>query len=183
MLASTGVESIVLRLPMGDNQTYLLHLSVYIQDNRDAIKRYKLGSVRVEPDFQELDSIIEGVHLLNDTTNDTDLVRAQLADLDPNIQSQVLTSLLTLMNAINAEMIETSIQSSCFISIEPYISDCLFSLIDGLSSLDVAVPALDEDDHPSVGFHSHPMYRHSVAFFRTLHRFRMLLLGMHTRNI
>ena len=115
MLASTGLNKIELRLPPGANQTSVLNLRVDIQDTLLAVTRCQLDSVYVGNDREELIAIVDGTQLLNDSSNDTDPIRVQLEDPDPNIRSQVLTSLSKLLNDLNDEIIENSIHSDDFL--------------------------------------------------------------------
>lgn len=73
--------------------------------------QYKLGSVHVRTDREELFAIIDGTQLLNDSSNDTDPIRVLLSDPDRSIQSQILTTLSKLMNNLDDENIENSIHS------------------------------------------------------------------------
>lgn len=112
MLTSTGLDTIELRLPPSPNETYPLNIRVHIQDKLGAVTTCRLGSVYVQTDREEMFAIIDGTQLLNDSSNDTDLIRVLLSDPDRNIQSQILTSLSKLMNDLDDANIQNSIHSN-----------------------------------------------------------------------
>lgn len=111
MLASTGIDRMLIRLPAGANETGMLFLRVNIRDRLCAVRHYDLNPVQVKNDFETILSIIEGIDLFNDTLNDTDPIRFRLHNLDPNIQGQALVSFSRMMNDLNKRMIEKATES------------------------------------------------------------------------
>ncbi|CAF4358645.1 unnamed protein product, partial [Adineta steineri] len=100
IVAYSLVSTFQVRLPLGDDQTSLVHLTVYIRDTLDCITKFNLSSVTVISDS------IGITNLINDIQNSpnqltTNPISQLLASGNQNIVAQVITSLSQQFNKIN----------------------------------------------------------------------------------
>ncbi|CAF4263664.1 unnamed protein product, partial [Adineta steineri] len=110
IIAYSSVSTFQVRLPLGDDQTSLVHLTVYIRDTLDCITKFNLSSVTVISDSIGITS------LLNDIQNSsnqltTNPVIQLLASGNQNIVGQVITSLSQQFNNINNENVDQAVSN------------------------------------------------------------------------
>ena len=110
ILAFTTLSTIEVRLPVADENTSLINITVYIRDMFDCAAEYDIGPVLVVPDSPE---IIKLIDILQDRNND--VVTNPIIDLLTNSNEitigQILISLAHELNRMNTQTIETMIAS------------------------------------------------------------------------
>ncbi|CAF4054709.1 unnamed protein product [Adineta steineri] len=110
IIAYSLVSTFQVRLPLGDDQTSLVHLTVYIRDTLDCITKFNLSSVTVTSDSIGITS------LLNDIQNSpnqltTNPIIQLLASGNQNIIGQVITSISQQFNRMNNKNIDQAISN------------------------------------------------------------------------
>ncbi|CAF4247134.1 unnamed protein product, partial [Adineta steineri] len=110
IIAYSLVSTFQVRLPLGNDQTSFVHLTVYIRDTLDCITKFNLSSVTVTSDS------IGIMNLINDIQNSSNQLTTNpiiqlLASGNQNIIGQVITSLSQQFNNINNENINQAISN------------------------------------------------------------------------
>ncbi|UJR18137.1 hypothetical protein I4U23_005037 [Adineta vaga] len=107
IIAYSSISTYQVRLPIGDNQTSLLHLIVQIRDQLDCIIELNISSVTVRRDTITISNLINDI--LNSTTSIINPIIQLLKTENQNIVGQILTSLSQQLNDINDENIDQAI--------------------------------------------------------------------------
>ncbi len=108
IVAFSAVSIFQVRLPAGDDQTALLHLSVQIRDTLDCITEYNMSSIAVLPDLVGITDLISDMQSSSSAIS-TNPIFQLLASGNQNIVSQVITSLSQQFNKINSESLNTAV--------------------------------------------------------------------------
>ena len=100
------------RLPAGNDQTPLIHLTVYIRDNLECIKELNITSIHVVPDTAGIADLVNAIQSppSSNTVNSNPIVRL-LASGNQNTVGQVITSLSQQFNKKNRESIDYAVSS------------------------------------------------------------------------
>jgi hypothetical protein len=110
IIAFSSLPNFQVRLPAGDDPTFLLNLVIYIRDTYDTTTRYNISSVIVMPDTEE---ILELIHILQNSTNEltSNSFVQLLASENQNIVSQVITLISQQLNTMNSQSIQNAISN------------------------------------------------------------------------
>jgi hypothetical protein len=110
IVAFSAVSIFQVRLPVGDDLAYVLHLMVYIRDQLDCITQFNLTSVTVIPDFDEINDLINIIQTSSNKTIANAIVQL-LASENQNIVAQLLTSFFQQLNKMNNENLAKAVSS------------------------------------------------------------------------
>jgi len=110
MLGFTTQSSFQIRLPVGDDHTSLLNMSVLIRDMLNCVAQYNMQTVMVIPDSAGITTLIDAVQQPTNEANSNPLVQL-LASGNQNTVGQVITSLSQVFNKMNSESVESAVAS------------------------------------------------------------------------
>ena len=99
-----------MQLPIGDNQTSVLHLIVYIRDQLDCVTELNISSVTVVADAAAVANLISDVQGSSRAKTANPIVQL-LASGNQNIVGQVIASVSQQFNQMNAETIDKAVSS------------------------------------------------------------------------
>ena len=110
IIAFSSLPDFQVRLPAGNDPTFLLQLFIYIRDTYDTTTRYNMSSVIVMPDTED---IIKLIHILQNSTNEltSNSFVQLLASENQNIVSQVITLISQQLNTMNSQSIQNAISN------------------------------------------------------------------------
>ena len=101
IIAFSPLPTLQIRLPAGDINTSLLHLSVAIRDKMDCVTRVNLSSVLVTTDSNEIREFLR-----SQQASTTDPIVHVLSSGNQNAVGQVLSSLSQHFNRINTQALQ-----------------------------------------------------------------------------
>ncbi|CAF4314121.1 unnamed protein product, partial [Adineta steineri] len=104
------ISTFQVRLPLGDDQTSLVHLTVYIRDTLDCITKFNLSSVTVISDSIGIMNLINDIQNASNQLTTNPIIQL-LASGNQNIVGQVITSLSQQFNNINNENINQAVSN------------------------------------------------------------------------
>ena len=110
IIAFSPISTFQVRLPVGDDQTSLLHLVVHIRDTLDCITEFNMSSVTVLPDSVGIANLINDIQSSSGGITTNPIVQL-LASGNQNIVGQVIISLSQQFNKMNNENVDTAVSS------------------------------------------------------------------------
>ncbi|UJR11342.1 hypothetical protein I4U23_015523 [Adineta vaga] len=110
ILGYSAVSTFQVRLPPGDNQTALVHLTVHIRDTLNCITEFDLSPVLVVSDMTTITNLINDIHSTSDRTM-TNGINQLLTSENQNIVGQLITSLSFIFNQWHYQMIEKAVSN------------------------------------------------------------------------
>ncbi|CAF4173255.1 unnamed protein product, partial [Adineta steineri] len=110
IIAYSLISTFQVRLPLGDDQTSLVHLTVYIRDTLDCITKFNLSSVTVISDSIGIMNLINDIQNASNQLTTNPIIQL-LASGNQNIVGQVITSLSQQFNNINNENINQAVSN------------------------------------------------------------------------
>ncbi|CAF0892553.1 unnamed protein product, partial [Adineta ricciae] len=125
MIAFSSISIFQVLLPIGDDQTSTLHLTVYIRDSLDCVTQYNLSSVTVLSDLTEINDLVNSIQSSSDNSANSPLLQL-LASGNPNTVGQILSSVSQQFNKINNESVNKAVLSgipAASISVSPLGSE------------------------------------------------------------
>ncbi|CAF1184610.1 unnamed protein product [Adineta ricciae] len=138
IVAYSTVPIFQVRLPLGDNQTSLLHLIVDIRDELDCITQYNISSVTVLADSAAIISLVNDIQH-SPTRNP---IIQLLASGNQNVVGQVITSVSLQFNQMNNENLDQAISNG--VPMASIVISSLNSLHEQQLSMSLNQSALDE---------------------------------------
>ncbi|UJR16871.1 hypothetical protein I4U23_003769 [Adineta vaga] len=127
IVAYSAISNFQVRLPAGDNQTSLLHLTIHIRDTLDCIIVLNISTVHVQADLVEITNLIDNINSQSNTRMTNPIVQS-LASENQNIVSQLINSLSQEFNKMNNEIVNQATSngiSTASISISSLTSQIL----------------------------------------------------------
>lgn len=111
MIAFSTAATIHVRLPAGDEQTFVLHLIVNRRDQLGLTQTIANMTTHVRPDFERFDQLIKNLelHFINPTS--TNLNDKWLSNGHLNTIVQEITSMAQILNKNNNDNIKFAVQS------------------------------------------------------------------------
>ncbi|CAF1149550.1 unnamed protein product [Adineta ricciae] len=103
-IAYSSISTYEVRLPMGDNQTSLLQLSVQIRDHLDCVTEVNVSSVIVRRDTAAINDFISAIQNSSSELSNNQIVQL-LASRNQNIVVQILTSISQQLNDESVQQI------------------------------------------------------------------------------
>ncbi|CAF1191151.1 unnamed protein product [Adineta steineri] len=110
MIAFSAVSIFQVRLPVGDDLTYVLHLIVSIRDTLDCVAETNISSISVLPDTAGIASLINDLQTSSSALTTNPIVQL-LASGNQNTVGQILSSLSQQFNTMNNENVENAVSS------------------------------------------------------------------------
>ncbi|UJR25703.1 hypothetical protein I4U23_007054 [Adineta vaga] len=110
IVAYSTLSIFSVQLPVGDNQTSLLHLSVNIRDQLDCITELNISAVTVISDTVAMTNLISDIQS-SSSGNTTNPIIQLLASENQNIVGQVLTSVSQQFNQMNNDIVDKAISN------------------------------------------------------------------------
>jgi hypothetical protein len=111
MIAFSPSSTFQIRLPAGDDLTYVLHLIVSIRDTLDCIAEANISSVSVVPDTARIASLINNWQTSPSKITNNPVVQL-LASGNQNTVGQVISSLAQQFNKMNSQSVENAVSSN-----------------------------------------------------------------------
>ena len=108
MISFSFLSTFQARLPVGNDQTSLLHLIIRIRDRLECITEFDLTSVYVRPDSAGMNDLMKDLQSSSTTTNP--IVRL-LASGNQNTVGQLISSISQQFNQKNNENLYNAISS------------------------------------------------------------------------
>ncbi|CAF1672869.1 unnamed protein product, partial [Adineta ricciae] len=108
IIAYSTVPMFKVLLPAGNNQTTLLHLTVYIRDQMDCTTVLNLSSVSVIPDTVAIINLINDIQSSSNRITTNSIIQL-LASENQNLVGQVLTSVSQQLNQMNDESLDQAV--------------------------------------------------------------------------
>ena len=112
MISFSFFSTFQARLPVGNDQTSLLHLIIRIRDRLECITEFDLTSVYVRPDSAGMNDLMN--NLQSSSTTNNPIVQL-LASGNQNTVGQVISSISQQFNQKNTENMNNAISSNHFI--------------------------------------------------------------------
>ncbi|CAF1302442.1 unnamed protein product [Adineta ricciae] len=125
MIAFSSISTFQVLLPIGDDQTSTLHLTVHIRDSLDCVTEYNLSSVTVLSDLTGINDLVNSIQSSSDNSANSPLLQL-LASGNPNTVGQILSSVSQQFNKINNESVNKAVLSgipAASISVSPLGSE------------------------------------------------------------
>jgi len=110
IIAFSSVSIFQVRFPPGDDQTSLLHLTIYIRDTLDCITQLNMSSISVIPDSVAIADLMSDIQSLSGEIITNPIVQL-LASENQNIVSQIIISLCQQFNKMNNENLNEAVLS------------------------------------------------------------------------
>ncbi|UJR19272.1 hypothetical protein I4U23_022401 [Adineta vaga] len=107
MIAFSTISIFQIYLPMGDNQTSLLHLVVHIRDQLECITEINISSLIVQSDSTTITNLINDIQISSSTNPIVQL----LASGNQNLVGQILTSISQQFDQISNEDLDKAISN------------------------------------------------------------------------
>ncbi|CAF1443700.1 unnamed protein product, partial [Adineta ricciae] len=108
IIAYSTVPMFQVLLPAGNNQTTLLHLTVYIRDQMDCTTVLNLSSVSVISDTIAVTNLINDIQSSSNRSTTNSIIQL-LASGNQNLVGQVLTSVSQQLNQMNDESLDRAV--------------------------------------------------------------------------
>ncbi len=106
MIAFSPVSTFQVRLPAGNDPTFLIHLIIDIRDELDCITEFNISSVSVIPDSDEITDLINNIQ----SSTNNPFIRI-LAGENQNLVGQLIISVSQQFNNMNIKNIDTAVLS------------------------------------------------------------------------
>jgi hypothetical protein len=148
IVAFSAVSIFQVRLPVGDDFTYVLPLIIYIRDQLDCITQFNLTSVIVIPDFDEINDLIKIIQTSSNQITANSIVQL-LASGNQNIVAQVLTSFSQQLNKMNSENLAKAVSSKLDL-IKKRIEIIIFCFVDGIPATSISISSLNSQSYSGV---------------------------------
>ena len=110
MIAFSPDSTFQVRLPVGNDQTSLLHLIVYIRDAMECVTEVNITSVNVRPDSAQMNDLITNIQSPSPSTTSNPITQL-LSSGNPNTVGQVISSISQQFNKNNTENMNSAISS------------------------------------------------------------------------
>lgn len=101
-------------LPLGDNQTSLIHLIIHIRDQLNCITELNISSVIVLSDSLSINNLINDIQHVSIGSNVNPIIQL-LASGNQNLVGQIITSTSQQFNQINDKNTNKAISSKSFL--------------------------------------------------------------------
>ena len=109
MISFSPISTFQARLPVGNDQTSLLHLIVRIRDRLECITELNITSVYVRPDSAAMNDLINSLQSSSSSTNNP--IIQLLASGNQNTVGQVISSISQQFNKKNSESMNSAVSS------------------------------------------------------------------------
>lgn len=109
IISFSPVSTFEVRLPVGNDQTSLLHLIVRIGDTRQCITEIDITSVYVQPDSEGINDLLNSLQSPSLSTSNP--IGQLLASGNQNIVGQVISSVSEQFNKKNSESMNSAVSS------------------------------------------------------------------------
>ncbi|CAF4139161.1 unnamed protein product, partial [Adineta steineri] len=110
IIAFSPEDNFQVRLPVGDNETSLLNLVVYVRDLVGSVTQVNISSVNVIADLAIINDLIDKITNLSSTITNNPIVRL-LSSGNQNVVGQMITSLSQEFNQMNSENLDKAISN------------------------------------------------------------------------
>ncbi|CAF4003433.1 unnamed protein product [Adineta steineri] len=110
IIAFSPEDNFQVRLPVGDNETSLLNLVVYVRDLVGSVTQVNISSVNVITDLAIINDLIDKITNLSSTITNNPIVRL-LSSGNQNVVGQMITSLSQEFNQVNSENLDKAISN------------------------------------------------------------------------
>ncbi|CAF1124779.1 unnamed protein product [Adineta steineri] len=110
IIAFSPEDNFQVRLPVGDNETSLLNLVVYVRDLVGSVTQVNISSVNVITDLAIINDLIDKITNLSSTITNNPIVRL-LSSGNQNVVGQMITSLSQEFNQMNSENLDKAISN------------------------------------------------------------------------
>ena len=114
MISFSFLSTFQARLPVGNDQTSLLHLIIRIRDRLECITEFDLSSVYVRPDSAGMNDLMN--NLQSSSTTNNPIVQL-LASGNQNTVGQVISSISQQFNQKNNENMKSAVSSNYLLCI------------------------------------------------------------------
>jgi hypothetical protein len=111
MIAFSPLSTFQIRLPAGDDLTYVLHLIIFIRDTLECIAQANTSSVTVAPDTAGIASLINNFQTSSSGITTNPIVQL-LASGNQNTVGQIISSLSQQFNKMNSESVGNAVSSN-----------------------------------------------------------------------
>ncbi|CAF1131898.1 unnamed protein product [Adineta steineri] len=103
-------DNFQVRLPVGDNETSLLNLVVYVRDLAGSVTQVNISSVNVMTDLMIINNLIDKITNSSSTITNNPIVRL-LSSGNQNVVGQMIISLSQELNQMNSENLDKAISN------------------------------------------------------------------------
>ena len=110
MIGFSLTPTFKLRLPVGNNKSSLINVTVYIRDKYDSFTKYYISSVNVSKDTIEIENLFKSFKDSKSALTSNSFVKGLLAGNQNDI-GQILTSLSQQLNKINNDNLNNVVSS------------------------------------------------------------------------
>ncbi|UJR18997.1 hypothetical protein I4U23_022127 [Adineta vaga] len=141
IISFSNLPTFQMYLPIGDNQTSLLYLTVHIRDQLDCITEFNLSSVTVLPDLTIINDLINYTQNPSENIGTNPIIQL-LASKNQNLVGQVMTLVAQQFNEMSNENIDKAISNG--ISVTSISVSSLLTESTQQSSLPLNQSVLDE---------------------------------------
>ncbi|CAF3751894.1 unnamed protein product, partial [Rotaria sp. Silwood1] len=107
MIAFSPVSLFQVHLPVGDDQTFILNIVIYVRDLLDCLTEVNMSSVSVVPDSSAITNLINNLQSSSNSIQNNPIVQL-LASGNQNIVGQVITSVSQQFNKMNSESLDNA---------------------------------------------------------------------------
>lgn len=114
MLATTNESINTLRLPVGADDTWMLHLTIHIRDVFNGITKFEIPSIVVTPDWTEWNQFVESIQQPTNRSHITSIAQL-LNSTDTKTVQRTLISLAGILNFQNQKLIQHAATSASFL--------------------------------------------------------------------
>ena len=110
MISFSPLSTFQARLPVGNDQTSLLHLIVRIRDTLECVTELNLRSVYVRSDSAGMNDLISSLQSSSSSSTNNPIVQL-LASGNQNTVGQVISSISQQFNKKNSESMNSAVSS------------------------------------------------------------------------
>ena len=111
MIAFSPLSTFQVRLPVGNEQTSLLHLIVYIRDAMECVTELNMTSVTVLPDSAGMNDLLSSLQNPSASSTTSNPITQLLASGNQNTVGQIISSISQQFNKKNMESLNNAISS------------------------------------------------------------------------
>ena len=114
MIAYSIISDFQVRLPAGDDETFLLKLIVVIRDTASCITEFNLSLIYVSPESTGINSLVNSLQGSSNDINNNPIVQL-LSSGNQNIVGQVVNSVSKEFNKMNNQSVNQAVSGNIFI--------------------------------------------------------------------